>query len=269
MWVLLYLTSLGLRYFLSLWRPPGRPYLRSVQWENSAVMLYLLQRASETQNQQAAQVSFTLTLTAWHTSLSTPWLVCYTWDQAAGHSVINLHPLLEAALLVLWAADYLQVNRCGLTSQGLFCRCGRSLALAGRRDSGHITENKWTKGLQRGKRESQSSSEVCSVFLLFTHDWVIMSLYGGPKLPTNKQTHHIIGNNYYENVMYLLYWFHLLHYLLFTSFLKLFLIFIVLVLAAVDLHIDTPATTARKQRRKERKENAYVQGNVYKGAKQK
>lgn len=124
---------------------------------------------------------------------------------------------LEAALLVLWAADYLQVNRCGLTSQGLFCRCGRSLALAGRRDSGHITENKWTKGLQRGKRESQSSSEVCSVLLLFTHDWVIMSLYGGQKLPTNKQTHHIIGNNYYENVMYLLYWFHLLHYLLFTT----------------------------------------------------
>lgn len=209
-----------------------------MQWENSAVMLYLLQRASETQNQQAAQVSFALTLTAWHTSLSTPWLVCYTWDQAAGHSVINLHLLLEAALLVLWAADYLQVNRCGLTSQGLFCRCGRSLALAGRRDSGHITENKWTKGLQRGKRESQSSSEVCNVLLFFTHDhkkfnsqrfflyqswsktwnWVIMSLYGGPKLPTNKQTHHIIGNNYYENVMYLLYRFHLLHCLLFTSF---------------------------------------------------
>lgn len=141
-----------------------------MQWENSAVMLYWLQRASETQNQQAAQVSFALTLTAWHTSLSTPWLVCYTWDQAAGHSVINLHLLLEAALLVLWAADYLQVNRCGLTSQGLFCRCGRSLALAGRRDSGHITENKWTKGLQRGKRESQSSSEVCNVLLFFTHD---------------------------------------------------------------------------------------------------
>lgn len=33
------------------------------------------------------------------------------------------------------------------TSQGLFCRCGRSLALAGRPGSGHITENKWTKGL--------------------------------------------------------------------------------------------------------------------------
>lgn len=109
-----------------------------------------------------SQVSFALTLTAWHTSLSTPWLVCYTWDQAAGQSVINLHPLLKAALLVLSAADYLQVNRCGLTSQGLFCRCGRSLALAGRRDSGHITENKWTKGLQRGKRESQSRGLQCA-----------------------------------------------------------------------------------------------------------
>lgn len=40
-------------------------------------------------------------------------------------------------------------------------------------------------------------------------------------------------------------------------------------MAAVGLHTDTPATTARKQRRKERKENAYVQGNVYTGAKQK
>lgn len=155
----------------------------------------------------------------------------------------------------------------------------------------HNREQMDKRTAEREKRESEQlwglkrapalhtwpqKNPTVSVFFLSelskTWNLVFMSvLYGGPKLPSHKQKSHIIGNNYYEIVMYLLYWFHFLHYLLFISFFKLFLflIFIVLLLADVDLHMNTPAMTARKQRRKERKENAYVQGNVYTGAKQK
>lgn len=134
----------------------------------------------------------------------------------------------------------------------------------------HNREQMDKRTAEREKRESEQlwGLQRAPAF----HTWLSLyeSVWGTKTANKQANTSHYRQQLLWKcDVFIILISFASLFIIYFFFFFYFFLIFIVLVLAAVGLHTDTPATTARKQRRKERKENAYVQGNVYTGAKQK